>query len=153
MSEKVVHSIRQVLGEMILEMKVHSPRRIYVDIAPENLVEAARRVFRELDARYAIASGLQTPGGFEVLHHFVLDSAHVVVSLRVRTGAEAPQVPSITSVVKGAEFIEREMHDLLGIGFPGHPNMKRLILSDDWPEGVYPLRRGKPWEGKVRKEV
>jgi Ni,Fe-hydrogenase III component G len=56
-------------------------------------------------------------------------------------------------MIKGAEFIEREMHDLLGIDFPGHPNLVRLILPEDWPDGVYPLRRGRPWEGKVRKEV
>jgi formate hydrogenlyase subunit 5 len=40
-----------------------------------------------------------------------------------------------------AEWIEREIQDLLGIRFDGHPNPKRLILADDWPEGVYPLRK------------
>ena len=48
---------------------------------------------------------------------------------------------SITPWLPGAEFIEREIHDLLGVNFTGHPRMERLILSDDWPEGVYPLRR------------
>ncbi|MHC1629175.1 MAG: NADH-quinone oxidoreductase subunit C [Candidatus Nezhaarchaeales archaeon] len=33
------------------------------------------------------------------------------------------------------------MHDLMGIVFKGHPNLERLVLPDDWPEGVYPLRR------------
>ncbi|MHC5035633.1 MAG: NADH-quinone oxidoreductase subunit C [Planctomycetota bacterium] len=39
--------------------------------------------------------------------------------------------------------MEREMNDLLGIVFEGHPDPRRLILADDWPEGVYPLRRDK----------
>ena len=47
----------------------------------------------------------------------------------------------ITPLIPGAEWIEREMHDILGITFRNHPNMRRLILSDDWPEGVYPLRK------------
>jgi Ni,Fe-hydrogenase III component G len=43
--------------------------------------------------------------------------------------------------VAAAEWIEREIHDILGIDFKNHPNLKRLILFDDWPEGVYPLRK------------
>ena len=153
MSERVQQAVRDGLGGMILEMQVRSPRRIYVDVAPENFFAAAKCLFSDLGARYAIASGLQTDGGFEVLHHFAFDADHVVVSIRGKAGGDPPEFPSITPLIKGAEFIEREMHDLLGINFSGHPNMKRLILSDDWPEGVYPLRHGKPWEGKVRKQI
>ena len=50
-------------------------------------------------------------------------------------------LPALTPVVPAAEWIEREMKDLLGITFEGHPRPERLILSDDWPEGVYPLRK------------
>ncbi|MFO7956909.1 MAG: NADH-quinone oxidoreductase subunit C [Candidatus Brocadiia bacterium] len=153
MSEAVVEDLRQALGEKIQELTVHSDRRIYIDVAPEDLVEAARALFEGMGARYAIASGMETVDGFEVLHHFAFDSRHVLVSLRVRTDAEEPVFDSLAPMIEGASFIEREMRDLLGIEFRGHPNPERLILSDDWPEGVYPLRRGKPWEGKVRKEV
>jgi len=153
MSEKVEQTIRSKLGKMIQKLDVHGPRRLYVDVASEHLVEAARCLFSDLGARYAIASGMQTGEGFEVLHHFAFDADHVLVSLRVRTTGEEPEVPSLTPLIKGAGFIEREMHDLLGIKFRGHPNLERLILPEDWPEGVYPLRRGKPWEGKVKKQV
>jgi NADH-quinone oxidoreductase subunit C len=51
-----------------------------------------------------------------------------------------PEVDSITPLFPGAEWIEREMWEMLGIKFKGHPNLKRLLLSDDWPEGKYPLR-------------
>ena len=153
MSEKVQQAVRDELGAAILQMTVHSPRRIYVDVAPQNLLAAVRGIFEKLGARYAIATGLQVQGGFEVLHHFAFDSDHVLVSLRTRVDGDEPELDSITPLIKGAGFIEREMHDLLGIEFRGHPDLKRLILSDDWPEGVYPLRRGKPWEGKVRKQV
>ena len=40
-----------------------------------------------------------------------------------------------------AEWIEREMWELLGIDFKNHPDMRHLLLDDDWPEGNYPLRR------------
>jgi NADH-quinone oxidoreductase subunit C len=52
-----------------------------------------------------------------------------------------PEIDSITPIFPGAEWIEREMWEMLGINFSGHPNLKRLLLADDWPEGKYPLRQ------------
>jgi len=153
MSEKVAKAIAERLGDKAANVQVRSARRIYVDVAPQHLLDAARCLFSDMGARYAIASGMQVDGGFEVLHHFALDSEHVVISIRARTAAEEPELDSIAPLIKGAEFIEREMHDLLGINFRGHPDLKRLILPEDWPDGVYPLRHGRPWEGKVRKQV
>lgn len=153
MSEKLIEEIRAALGNRIESIEVKSPRRVYIDVTPQNLVAAARCLFSELGARYATASGMQVEGGFEVLHHFAFDADHLLASLRVRVQGDEPEIDSIALLIKGADFIEREMHDLLGIKFRGHPDLKRLLLSDDWPEGVYPLRRGRPWEGKVRKQV
>ncbi|MCX6358013.1 MAG: NADH-quinone oxidoreductase subunit C, partial [Candidatus Aureabacteria bacterium] len=48
---------------------------------------------------------------------------------------------SLAPVLKAAEWIEREIHEMLGVRFTGHPNLKRLLLADDMPEGRYPLRR------------
>ena len=52
-----------------------------------------------------------------------------------------PSVDSLANLLPAAQWIEREIHDVLGIEFRGHPDMRRLILADDWPEGVYPLRK------------
>ena len=154
MSERVIEEIRSRLGERAADVQVRSPRRVYIDLAPGDLQEAAHTLFVDMGARYAIASGVQTESGFEVLHHFAFDADHLLVTLRVRTDDEdAPEFDSLAPMIKGAEFIEREMNDLLGIRFRGHPRPERLILSDDWPEGVHPLRRGRPWEGRVRKEI
>jgi len=54
---------------------------------------------------------------------------------------EDPAIESITPFLPGAEWIEREVHDVFGIDFKNHPNLTRLILADDWPEGVYPERK------------
>jgi len=51
------------------------------------------------------------------------------------------EVESIANLIKCAEWIEREIAELLGVKFNNHPNMKHLILPEDWPEGKYPLRR------------
>ncbi|MCK9615713.1 MAG: NADH-quinone oxidoreductase subunit C, partial [Candidatus Omnitrophica bacterium] len=42
---------------------------------------------------------------------------------------------------KSSDWVEREIHELLGINFKGHPNLKHLLLDDDWPKDSYPLRK------------
>jgi NADH:ubiquinone oxidoreductase subunit C len=62
------------------------------------------------------------------------------VSLRTTVKKTNPEVDSITPVIKGAAFIEREIHDLFGVKFRGHPSLKRLILPPRW-KGEPPLRK------------
>ena len=103
--------------------------------------------------RFGIATGQQTPTGFEVLYHFEFDYDDCIVSVRVFTDADPPAFDSISGVVLCAQYIEREMHDLLGIQFRNHPGLSRILLSEDWPEDVFPLRRGKPGVGTVEKKI
>ena len=50
-------------------------------------------------------------------------------------------------------WIEREIHEILGINFKGHPDMRKLLLPEGWPEGVYPLRRDyKEWDKKAIRD-
>jgi NADH-quinone oxidoreductase subunit C len=58
---------------------------------------------------------------------------------------DAPSVESITSVWPSANFYEREVFDLFGIGIEGHPNLRRIMMPDDW-QG-HPLRKDYPVEG------
>ena len=142
MSERA-ESLKTALGERIISLEERSPKRIYIEVAPENLVSIASYLFNDLGARLATVSGMEMEREFEVLYHFALDPEHRLVMLRVRLAKDNPKVPSLANLIKGAEFIEREIHELLGIDFPDHPNLKPLLLPEDWPEGVYPLRREK----------
>jgi Ni,Fe-hydrogenase III component G len=86
--------------------------------------------------------------GFEILYHFTLDASDRIVNLRVILDLERPSIESCAKRVPATEWIEREMHELLGIEFRNHPDMRHLLLTDDWPEGNYPLRRDwKDWRG------
>ena len=142
MSERA-ESLKTALGERIISLEERSPKRIYIEVAPENLVSVASYIFNDLSARFATASGMETEKEFEILYHFAFDSEHRLVMLRLRLPKDNPAVPSLANLIKGAEFIEREIHELLGIDFPDHPNLKPLLLPENWPEGVYPLRREK----------
>ena len=77
----------------------------------------------------------------EILYHWALDRLGMVVTVRTRIDREQPKIASITSICPAAEWIEREMWELLGITFHDHPDLRHLVLKDDWPEGKFPLRR------------
>jgi NADH:ubiquinone oxidoreductase subunit C len=81
----------------------------------------------------------QAIGSIEVLYHFCSGAA--VVTLRTHTPREAARVPSICSVIPAASFFERELAEMLGVVIADAPDSNRLFLPDDWPDGVYPLRK------------
>jgi Ni,Fe-hydrogenase III component G len=134
--------VRERLGNNILEWKEVSARRIYFTLPKEHVFKAVEFLFKELGLRFATASGTDTPEAFEILYHFSFDKAGEFYSLRVLLeDKKKPEIRSITPIFPGAEWIEREIWEMLGINFIGHPNLKRLLLAEDWPEGNYPLRQ------------
>ena len=92
-------------------------------------------------ARFNIASGVDGRNQMEILYHFTLEDINLVISLRVLLAKTKLEIASLTSVFTAAQWIEREIYELLGINFVGHPKLKRLLLPEDWPEGVHPLRK------------
>ena len=82
---------------------------------------------------------------FEVVYHLLSISKKERVRLKVRLSEESPVVDSVTSVWPGANYFEREVFDLFGVRFTGHPYLRRLLMPEDW-EG-HPLRKDYPVEG------
>lgn len=69
------------------------------------------------------------------------------VRMRLKTGVDDGEpVPSLVPIWNGADWLERECYDMFGITFEGHPNLKRMLLPDDWDEG-HPLRKDYPLRG------
>jgi len=134
-------AIKQSLGATLLAWQEYSPRRVYFTIDKKDIVGVVKLLVRELHLRFATASGTQTKEGFEIVYHFSVDKNPEIYSARVIINEkEKPEIDSITPLFPAAEWIEREMWELLGIHFKGHPNLKRLLLPDTWPDGEYPLR-------------
>jgi len=83
-------------------------------------------------------------GRFGVVYHLASIPYHLQLTLKVskehdRESTELPEFPSVSSVYRTADWHEREAYDLVGIFFTGHPDLRRILLPDDW-EG-YPLRK------------
>jgi len=82
---------------------------------------------------------------FEVVYHLLSIPQKERVRLKVRLAGDAPSLESITSVWPAANFFEREVFDLFGIRFTGHPFLRRIQMPENW-EG-HPLRKDYPVEG------
>ena len=76
---------------------------------------------------------------FEMVYHLFNWGTGAWITVKVKLDHEQPTVPSVTGVFPGADFEEREVFDLMGIGFTWHPNLRRILLADDF-EG-HPLRK------------
>lgn len=83
---------------------------------------------------------------FEVIYHFYSIRKRHRIRLKARVPEEDCAIDSITGIWQGANFLEREVYDLMGIRFRNHPDLRRILLTDDF-DG-FPLRKDFPTEGK-----
>lgn len=133
--------IKEHLANKILKFEEKSSRRIYIDLNPDDIYEAVKFIFGDVHCRFSTGTGMDTPYGIEILYHFSDDESGQVISLRtIITDRKKPEIKSIAPLFKGAEWMEREIWELVGVNFIGHPNLTHLLLMDEWPEGKFPLR-------------
>lgn len=122
---------------------VEETRGDVIWVRPQDLREAARFLKETpgLEMDYLVAvTGVDYLDYFELIYHLI-SLAHnhsLVLKSRVLDRVE-PAVPSLYSLYQGADLQEREVYDLMGVRFSGHPNLKRILLWDGFPG--HPLRR------------
>ena len=139
--EVLLKEIKDKVGKKIKKFHDKSVKRIYIDIDKIDLVEFARFIFKEKGARFNIATAADHPDKIEVMYHFDFDKLGLIVTLRTYASKSECEIESLLPVMKGAEWIEREIHELFGVEFKNHPNMKPLLLPDNWPKDKHPLRK------------
>lgn len=148
---KLTDQITAQFKDAVVDYCQPKQNKLYVTVKTSGLVEAARYLFHDLGARLITSVGTdkrEIAGCFEVSFLFSLDSEGIMISLKVLVDPENPRIPTLTSVIPGADWCEREIKDLLGIIPEGHPNPRKLILADDWPDDLYPMRKDFPHDFK-----
>jgi Ni,Fe-hydrogenase III component G len=121
------------------ELRKSADGYFWVNVGPDQLRAAVTTVREKLGITH-----LSTIVGEDIRDHFLLSyplSGEVVVVLQVKVNREKPEIPSLAAVVPGSLVYERELRELFGITPIGHPDLRRQVLPEDWPEGVYPLRK------------
>ncbi len=128
---------KQALGELTL----------YID--PARIVDVCRYLkdqqkFLRLSSITALDWTPADPR-FEVVYHLQSIERNLRLRLKCRVGGHHCEIDSVTSVWRGANWYEREVFDLFGINFRNHPDLKRILMPEDW-EG-FPLRKDFPVHG------
>jgi NADH-quinone oxidoreductase subunit C len=127
--------IEEENGKIISEKK----KRVYFEVEASNIKKVASKLF-EMGLRLSTMSAIENKDNFEVIYHFSDDSTGYYFCPKVFVELKKPIVPSVANEIKGAIWIEREIHELFGVDFKGHPNLKPLLKEniDTLPET--PLR-------------
>jgi formate hydrogenlyase subunit 5 len=95
----------------------------------------------EADEKTGITAitGLDLGANIDVLYH--THTSNAFLTIRAEVPKENPKIQTITDIIPGALFHELEVSDLLGVVFEGNPRLGHFVLTENWPEGVYPLRK------------
>ena len=143
--DEVIKNISDRFGGKLLNVNKRSEKRVYIDIYPKDIQEVVQYIFKEMSFRFNTASGVDDFDALEILYHFSHDKSGIVVSFRALIkDRQDPHIDTITTITRSAWWIERELHELFGIEFNGNSDLRPLLLPDDWPKGVYPLRKDFP---------
>lgn len=111
---------------------------VSIDIAPERVVDIGRFLRNTLGFEMLTSvSGVDMIEHLEAVYHFRSISHNWLLQMRVKTPVNDAQIPSLVSLYPSANWLERETYDLFGIRFAGHPDLRRILLDDEF-EG-YPL--------------
>jgi NADH:ubiquinone oxidoreductase subunit C len=148
---EIEKNLKETLGSKIFDLKVPRKRRIFVSVERGTFREVIEYLTKTLEFKHITTiTGRDAGGQIEVIYH--LNRRGVELSLKVQVPSEDAILPTITDLIPGAVLYEREVHDLLGVKFEGHPDLSPLVLPDDWPAGVYPLK--KEWTvEKIREKL
>lgn len=122
----------------ILDVKITSPRRILAVVMPDRYHAAVESIVKLGFVHVVALTAIDTESGLELQLQL---GRGTIVSLKTILPVESPEIDTITDLLPGASVHEREVHDIMGIRFRNSPDQSRILLSEDWPAGVHPLRK------------
>lgn len=148
-SKRILDEITKSFPEV--SIKIHSSRRTYIKIPREKVFDFAKFLFEQKGFRLSIATGIDTREGIEIIYHFSYDEAGTYYNIKTVIPKDDLKIRSLATFLPAANWIEREIHELLGVDFVGHPNLVPLLTPENWPADLHPLRRDYADEHKDMK--
>ncbi|MCK5254473.1 MAG: NADH-quinone oxidoreductase subunit C, partial [Deltaproteobacteria bacterium] len=143
MQSEIINSLKETFAEQITLDSV-TPSAVYIKTDVSLLKNISEHIAIQLKGRFVTCAAIdhrKDRGKFTVVYLFSLDKAKTFLCLKIDLDPSNASPDSITPIIPGANWAERELKDMSGIIPQGHPDLRRLILADDWPEGEHPLRR------------
>ena len=138
---EIIEKLTVLLKRDLVGTAVPRERRIFVYIKSKALKTVVKYLVKELKFKHlSTITGLDLGAEIEVVYHLAYQGS-IELSLGLTVSKNNPSVPTVTDLIPGAVLYEREVHDLLGVNFEGHPDLSPLVLPEGWPQDVYPLRK------------
>ncbi|MEM3507023.1 MAG: NADH-quinone oxidoreductase subunit C [Candidatus Bathyarchaeia archaeon] len=138
-NSEVLNYIKKILGESITSYEKIHENRVVLTISKERMIDAIKSIFDKYDcARLSAISVFDDYLDFELIYSISIKN--LIVNLKVILPKEDSKIDSIAKIIPGANWMEREIQDLFGIVFNGHPNPKKLLLAFEWPNENPPMR-------------
>jgi NADH-quinone oxidoreductase subunit C/D len=152
--QSVLESLMATFPDAVLSVEADTARNeVTARVAPDRITDVARWLHDTPEAGFDHITDICSvdyPGDlerFEVVYQLLSLPHRRRIRLKARVSEDNPTVPSVVGIWKGADFMEREVYDLMGITFTDHPDLRRILLPEDYEEG-HPLRKDFPTEGK-----
>ena len=139
LGEAAIEKVRQAYDGEISETSEFGLHEVALTVPAEEIVAACKFIAANGWWHLSTISAQDLGEDLELLYHFSGDESPCV-TIRTRVPKATAKIASITPELPAATLYEREAYDLLGIVFEGHPSPARLVLPDDWPDDVFPLR-------------
>jgi NADH:ubiquinone oxidoreductase subunit D/NADH:ubiquinone oxidoreductase subunit C len=143
-ANEVLSSIQSAFPGAVLDSRVESDRRLWATIDSKNILDVCKHLSSKLNFdHYSGAAGVDwiARKEMEVVEIMASHGAHQVVAmLKIKTPRENPSVKSLTGLYWNANWYEREIWEMFGINFEGHPELYPLLLSDELM-GAWPWRK------------
>jgi ech hydrogenase subunit E len=141
-TEEALKEAVETLSPWARETNAPEDGRVDVMLEREDLLPSVKTLHEAAWGPLTAITGLDPgadTGEIEIIYYFRRRAA--LLGLRMRTRREAASVPSVCDIIPSASFFERELGEMFGVDVVGTPEPSKLFLPDDWPEGVYPLRK------------
>ena len=139
--EGIIASLKNRFGEKIYNSRIAKPRRVYLEVDESIIREVLSYMKDNMGFDHlSTITGLDLGEKIELIYHIVSGNS-IVVSVKTNVPKINPKTYSVSDIYVTAELYEREVYDLLGVKFEGHPDLSRLILPEDWPDDLHPLRK------------
>ncbi|MEA5013253.1 MAG: NADH-quinone oxidoreductase subunit C [Candidatus Limiplasma sp.] len=150
MENEVLAKLAERFPGLATDQAVVKRHRVYLSVPNELLLEALGYCKEMGFDHLCTITGLDNGAEFEFLYHISNDQGLLLTLKRTAPYEEPVSIPTVLSIYEGATFYERELEGLLGIKVEGLPEGRQYPLPDNWPEGVYPLRKSwKPGQTNV----
>lgn len=142
--KKFLRGLTEQFPDILGKLQEHIPGQLIAVLPREELPKVTKYAVNQLGARFVITVATDQrdkTGDFGISYILAFDEEKQLLVLHSNLPADDPRIESVTPDVPAANWAEREAYDLVGIVPEGHPDPRRLVLPDDFPAGIHPLRK------------